>query len=158
MKPLNERKLMVENRADLSQEKQCKLLTIHRSGLYYNSLGESEENLKIMRLLDEQYFETPFYGALKLLALLKEYGFSINLKRVRRLMKKINWKTIYREPKTSISNKLHQKYPYLLRNLKIERKNQIWATNITYIPMKKGFMYLSDNRFTYKIRGQYRTQ
>ncbi len=88
MKPLNERRLMVENRANLSQEKQCKLLTIHSSGLYYNYLGESEENLKIMRLLDEQYFETPFYGALKLLTLLKENGFSINLKRVRRLMKK----------------------------------------------------------------------
>lgn len=142
MKPLNERRKMVEKTIELSQEKQCKLLTIYRSGLYYKPLEESEENLKIMRLLDEQYFETPFYGALKLLALLRENGFLINIKRVRRLMKKINWKTIYREPKTSILNQLHQKYPYLLRHLKITERNQVWATDITYIPMKKGFMYL----------------
>lgn len=82
MKPLNERRKMVEKTIELSQEKQCKLLTIHRSGLYYKPLEESEENLKIMRLLDEQYFETPFYGALKLLALLRENGFLINIKRV----------------------------------------------------------------------------
>lgn len=142
MKPLNERRNLVEKSTDLSQEKQCELLTIHRSGLYYKPLEESEENLKIMRLLDEQYFLTPFYGALKLMALLKENGFSINIKRVRRLMKKINWKTIYREPKTTISNQLHKKYPYLLRHLTISEKNQVWATDITYVPMQKGFMYL----------------
>lgn len=142
MKPLKERRKMVEKSTDLSQEKQCDLLSIHRSGLYYKPLEESEENLKIMRLLDEHYFSTPFYGALKLMALLKENGFSINIKRVRRLMKMVNWRTIYREPKTSICNKVHQKYPYLLRGISIERKNQVWATDITYIPMKKGFMYL----------------
>lgn len=142
MKPLNERRNWVEKSKNLSQEKQCDLLSIHRSGLYYKPLEESEENLKIMRLLDEQYFLTPFYGALKLMALLKENGFSINIKRVRRLMKKMNWKTIYREPKTSISNQLHKKYPYLLRHLIISEKNQVWATDITYIPMQKGFMYL----------------
>ena len=133
---------MVEKEFEISQQKQCELLNIHRSGLYYKPLEEREENLKIMRLLDEQYFQTPFYGALKLLALLKENGFSINIKRVRRLMKLINWKTIYREPKTSFGNKLHPKYPYLLRNLKITERNQVWATDITYIPMKRGFMYL----------------
>jgi putative transposase len=142
MKPLEERRTMVEKGIDLSQRKQCELLTIHCSGLYYKPLEEGEENLKIMRMLDEQYFETPFYGALKLLAFLRENGFSINIKRVRRLMKLINWKTIYREPKTSIGNTLHQKYPYLLRHLKITERNQVWATDITYIPMKKGFMYL----------------
>ncbi|MFC6268272.1 IS3 family transposase [Frigoriflavimonas asaccharolytica] len=142
MKPLNERRNLVEKCKDLSQEKQCDLLSIHRSGLYYKPLEGGEENLKIMRLLDEQYFLTPFYGALKLMALLKENGFSINIKRVRRLMKVVNWRTIYREPKTSISNQLHKKYPYLLRHLKISEKNQVWATDITYIPMQKGFMYL----------------
>ncbi len=126
MKPLNERRNLVEKSKDLSQEKQCDLLSIHRSGLYYKPLEESEENLKIMRLLDKQYFLTPFYGALKLMALLKENGFSINIKRIRRLMKKINWKTIYREPKTSISNQLHEKYPYLLRGLSIERNFYGW--------------------------------
>lgn len=143
MKPLDERRNLVEKSHDLSQEKQCDLLNIHRSGLYYMPVEECEENLKIMRLLDEQYFETPFYGALKLVELLKEMGFSINIKRVRRLMKLVNWQTIYREPRTTIFNKEHQKYPYLLRGLSIERKNQVWATDITYIPMKKGFMYLT---------------
>lgn len=142
MKPLDERRIMIEKTTNLSQQKQCELLSIHRSGLYYKPLEEEEENIKIMRLLDEQYFTTPFYGALKLLALLKENGFSINIKRVRRLMKLINWKTIYREPKTSFGNKLHAKYPYLLRHLKITERNQVWATDITYIPMKRGFMYL----------------
>lgn len=140
MKPLTERREMVENIKELSQQKQCDLLSIHRSGLYYKPLGENEENLKIMRFLDEQYFETPFYGALKLQPLLHKNGFSLNIKRLRRLMKLVNWKTIYREPKTSFGNKLHQKYPYLLRHLKISERNQVWATDITYIPMKKGFM------------------
>lgn len=142
MKPLDERRKMVEKTIELSQQKQCNLLNIHRSGLYYRPLEESEENLKIMRLLDEQYFKTPFYGALKLLELLQENAFTVNIKRVRRLMKLVNWNTIYREPKTSIGHKLHQKYPYLLRHLKISERNQVWATDITYIPMKKGFMYL----------------
>jgi len=128
-----ERRMMVESLENLSQEKQCELVNIHRSGLYYSPVAESEENLEIMRKLDEQYFETPFYGVLKLTAWLKEMGFSVNVKRVRRLMKLINWRTIYREPKTSISNELHRKYPYLLKGLKIVRKNQVWATDTDFI-------------------------
>lgn len=142
MRPLHERRMMVESSEFLSQEKQCELVNIHRSGLFYSPVPEREENLKMMRMLDEQYFDTPFYGALKLTAWLKEKGFSVNIKRVRRLMKLIDWQTIYREPKTTISNQMHRKYPYLLKDLKIERKNQVWATDITYIPMRKGFMYL----------------
>jgi putative transposase len=122
---------------------QCHLLTLTRSSFYYIPSGESEENLAIMRQLDEQYFSTPFYGVLRLTALLILAGFKVNKKRVRRLMKLMNWQTIYREPHTTISDKTHYKYPYLLKGLKIERSNQVWAMDITYIPMKTGFMYLT---------------
>ena len=127
----------------LSISTQCQLLTLTRSGFYYIPSGESEENLAIMRQLDRQYFSTPFYGVLRLTALLILAGFKVNKKRVRRLMKLMNWQTIYREPHTTISDKTHYKYPYLLRGLKIERCNQVWAMDITYIPMKTGFMYLT---------------
>lgn len=122
---------------------QCNLLSLHRSSFYYVPVGESEQNLAIMRWLDEQYFSTPFYGVLRLTALLQVAGYPVSVKRVRRLMKKVNWQTIYREPKTTISNKTHYKYPYLLKGLKIIRRNQVWAMDITYIPMEKGFMYLT---------------
>lgn len=127
----------------LSISEQCDILGINRSSYYYLPVGESEENLSIMRFLDECYFKVPFYGALRLTALLTSLGYKINVKRVRRLMKLVHWRTIYREPRTTKSNKTHYKYPYLLKNLSIERCNQVWAMDITYIPMKKGFMYLA---------------
>lgn len=139
-----QRKVMIDPCCPfLSISTQCQLLTITRSSFYYIPLGESEDNLAIMRQLDEQYFSTPFYGVLRLTALLILAGFKVNKKRVRRLMKLMNWQTIYREPHTTISDKTHYKYPYLLRGLKIERCNQVWAMDITYIPMKTGFMYLT---------------
>jgi putative transposase len=95
-----------------------------------------------MKLLGRQYYITPFYGYRKMTLWLKVKGFVINEKRTRRLMKIVNWKTIYREPRTTIANVEHKKYPYLLKGLPIIRKNQVWATDITYIPMAKGFMYL----------------
>jgi putative transposase len=134
---------MIEpNHPQLSQSEQCELLTIHRSGLYYKPVPESAENLEIMQILDKQYFKTPFYGVLRLTALLTSLGISVNKKRVRRLMKLMHWRTIYREPRTTICKKTDYKYPYLLRGLKIERVNQVWAIDITYIPMRTGFMYL----------------
>jgi len=139
-----QRKCMIEPCCpSLSISTQCQLLTLTRSSFYYIPKGESEENLAIMRQLDEQYFSTPFYGVLRLTALLILAGFEVNKKRVRRLMKLMNWQTIYREPHTTVSDKTHYKYPYLLRGLKIERCNQVWAMDITYIPMKTGFMYLT---------------
>jgi putative transposase len=134
---------MVKKGIGLSIVRQCELLSIHKSGVYYKPLGENEENLAIMKLLDSQYLETPFYGVLKLQVWLKEQGYVVNVKRLRRLMKLMCWQTIYRTPKTSIAEAKAQKYPYLLRDLKIERPNQVWAMDITYIPMKKGFMYLN---------------
>jgi putative transposase len=139
-----QRKCMIEPCCpSLSISAQCQLLSVSRSSLYYVPSGESEENLAIMRQLDEQYFATPFYGVLRLTALLILAGFKVNKKRVRRLMKLMGWQTIYREPHTTIGDTTHYKYPYLLRGLKIERCNQVWAMDITYIPMKKGFMYLT---------------
>ena len=129
--------------SQLSISTQCHLLSVSKSSFYYTPTGESEENLAIMRQLDEQYFKTPFYGALRLTAILILAGYKVNIKWVRRLMKIVNRQTIYREPRTTISDKTHYKYPYLLRGMKIERCNQVWAMDITYIPMTTGFMYLT---------------
>jgi len=133
---------MIDRKTDMSISHQCRMLQIHRSGLYYTLCVESEENLLLMRLLDEQYFKTPFYGARKLTKWLEQQGYNINKKRVKRLMDLVGWQTIYRKPNTSWKNKTHLVYPYLLRELKIERSNHVWAIDITYIPMRRGFMYL----------------
>ena len=141
---LEERKEMIEPQSSvLSISTQCEMLSVSKSSFYYVPVGESDENLAIMRKLDEQYFSTPFYGALRLTAILILSGYKVNIKRVRRLMKLVNWQTIYREPRTTMSDKTHYKFPYLLKGLKIEKCNQVWAMDITYIPMKKGFMYLT---------------
>lgn len=143
MKSIAERRDMVdEKHLQMSIVEQCNLLSIHRSGVYYKPCSESEENLCIMRLLDEQYFKTPFYGVRRLTAWLQTLGYKINRKRVRRLMGIMGWETIFRPPKTSDPNKQHKVFPYLLKGLDIARVNQVWATDITYVPMRKGFMYL----------------
>lgn len=134
---------MVDFNEKISVSKQCKVLNLRRNFLYYVPKVELEENLKIMQLMDKQYFETPFYGYRKMNVWLQNQGYEINEKRTRRLMKIIDWRTIFREPKTTICNPDHKKYPYLLKNLTITHRNQVWATDITYIPMKQGFMYLT---------------
>lgn len=144
MRSLQERRSMVESaHGSLCISTQLELLSLSKSSFYYVPEGENQENLCIMRLMDEQYFHTPFYGALRLTAFLQNKGYHINVKRVRRLMKLVNWQTIYREPKTTITDKSSYKYPYLLKNMNISHSNQVWAMDITYIPMKKGFMYLT---------------
>lgn len=138
-----ERRVMInKQQSSLSVVQQCRLLNVHRSGLYYQPCKESEENLFVMRLLDEQYFKTPFYGVRRLTARLKQQGYCINRKRVKRLMELMGWQTIYRKPNTSKPCKENRIYPYLLRGLDINRANQVWAMDITYVPMRKGFMYL----------------
>ena len=133
---------MIKPDSNISLRKQCKLLSISRSGIYYKPCIESEENLAIMRLLDEQYYLTPFYGIRRLTNWLQEKGYHINKKRVRRLMDLVGWQTIHPKRNTSRRNKEHPVYPYLLKNLQITHPNQVWAIDITYVPMKKGFMYL----------------
>ena len=121
---------------------QCTLLNISRSGLYYHPVKISEEDLAFMKLIDRQYLATPFYGTRKIAAWLKIQNYSANRKRVRRLMRIMGLKAIYQRPKTSKPVLGHKIYPYLLGGMKITRPNQVWAADITYIPMARGFLYL----------------
>ena len=144
MRPIEVRRKMIEKEhPNLSIARQCELIEISRGGLYYSPVPESEENLLLMRLIDQQYYKTPFYGVRKVTAWLQSLGYNVNRKRVRRLMGIVGWRTIFREMRTTIAAEGHKVYPYLLKGLPIERINQVWAMDITYIPMKKGFMFLS---------------
>jgi len=118
------------------------LLDISRSSLYYQPVGISEEDLTLMKLIDRQYMATPFYGARKITVWLKSQNYGVNRKRVRRLMRTMRLKAIYRRPRTSKPAPGHKIYPYLLCGMKITRPNQVWAADITYIPMARGFLYL----------------
>lgn len=126
----------------LSVVRQCQLLNISRSGLYYQPAGISEEDLTLMKLIDRQYLATPFYGARRMAVWLKKQGYRVNRNRVRRLMRIMGIEAVYRRPKTSKPAPGHRVYPYLLRGLEITRPNQVWAADITYIPMARGFLYL----------------
>jgi putative transposase len=122
--------------------RQCELLGVNRSGLYYEPLGESDENLALMRLLDEQYTRTPFYGSRKMVEWLGTQGFPVNRKRVSRLMALMGIEAVYPKPKLSQPGEGHRIYPYLLRGVEVNRANQVWSTDITYIRMAQGFVYL----------------
>ncbi len=126
----------------LSVVRQCKLLDISRSGLYYQPVEVSEEELTLMKLIDRQYLATPFYGARRMAVWLMTQGYTVNRKRVRRLMQVMGLKAIYRRPRTSKPAPGHKIYPYLLSGMEITRPNQVWAADITYIPMARGFLYL----------------
>lgn len=134
---------MVEPKNDLiSVRRQCELLGLNRSSLYYRSKAPSEEDAILMRLLDEQYTKTPFYGYRKMTAQLQRLGYKVNHKRVRRLMSKLGLAAIYPKPHLSKPSKEHLVYPYLLRDISIEHSDQVWATDITYIRLHGGFVYL----------------
>lgn len=122
--------------------RQCELLGLSRSGLYYQLRPENDENLELMRLLDEQYTTTPFYGVARMTAWLRAQGFTVNPKRVRRLLRLMGLEAVYPKPRLSIANHQHKVYPYLLKGLAISRPNQVWATDITYIRLARGFAYL----------------
>ena len=126
----------------LSVVRQCKLLDISRSGLYYQSAGVSDEDLNLMKLIDRQYMATPFYGARKIAAWLKSERHSVNRKHVRRLMQLMGLRAIYRRPRTSKPAPGNKIYPYLLNGMEITRPNQVWCADVTYIPMAHGFLYL----------------
>lgn len=140
---LKERRDMVEPCDSLSITEQCEMVGVHRSGIYYTPKGESPENFEFMRLTDLYFMEHPHSGVITICAYLcLTKGFSINVKRVRRLMRLMGLMAIYPSKKLSIPDKGHTKYPYLLKGLLIERVNQVWQTDITYIPMRRGFMYM----------------
>ena len=128
---------------EISVVRQCQLLGINRSTIYYRGRAQSVEDVELMRLLDIQYTETPFYGYRRMTVYLQNSGFSVNHKRVLKLMRKLGLEAIYPKPNLSKPHKEHLKFPYLLRGVKIERSNQVWATDITYIRLKGGFIYLS---------------
>ena len=121
---------------------QCRLLSISRSGFYYQPKGETPLNLKLMRLIDEQFLKTPFYGSRQMARYLSREGYCVGRHRVRRLMRLMGIEAIYQKPRTSLSHPAHKKYPYLLKDMEITRPNQVWCADITYIPMQTGFMYL----------------
>lgn len=126
----------------LSVRRQCELLAISRSGLYYEPVPTSPDELALMRRLDELHLKYPFYGSRKLSLELRNEGRDANRKRVQRLMRVMGLEAMAPKPKTSEPHPEHAVYPYLLRGLRISRVNQVWATDITYIPMKAGFVYL----------------
>ena len=122
--------------------RQCGLAGISRSGLYYRPQEESAENLALMRLLDEQYTRTPFYGVRRMSWWLGQQGYAVNVKRVRRLMGRMGLEAIYPKPRLSVAMPGHRLYPYRLRGVKIERPNQVWGSDITYVRLRQGFIYL----------------
>jgi putative transposase len=134
---------MIEpNQPDISLRRQCELIGLNRSTYYYAPAGESELNLHLMRLIDEQYLKTPFYGWPRMTACLQRAGYAINHKRVQRLMQLMGLQAIHPKSKTTVAGQAHKVYPYLLRGLEITHPNQVWSADITYVPMQHGFMYL----------------
>ena len=127
---------------EISLRRQCELLGVNRSGLYYEPVGESAENLLLMRLIDQEYTRHPFLGSRRLVVWLGERGQVVNRKRVARLMDLMGIEAVYPKPKLSQPGEGHRIYPYLLRGTKVERVNQVWSTDITYIRMAQGFLYL----------------
>jgi putative transposase len=122
--------------------RQCQLLDLSRSSYYYQAQAPSVEELELLRLLDEQYMETPFYGSRKMMHWLRLQGYQVNRKRVQRLMRQLGLEAIYPKPKLSLPHPEHQIYPYLLREVAISQVNQVWSTDITYLPVLQGHFYL----------------
>ena len=133
---------MVSKDHKLSVRRQCVLLTLARSTLYYQPKGESAENLRFMEIIDEQFLETPWYGSRQMARYMKRNNHTCGRHRVRRLMRLMRLVPIYQEPNTSKKHPQHKIWPYLLRNVVINRPNQVWCADITYIPMQRGFLYL----------------
>ena len=137
------RPLVEVNHPDLSVRRQCELLGLNRSTLYYEPVGATSEDLRLMRRIDEQYTACSFYGSRRMTEWLTRQGEEINRKRVQRLMRVMGLEAIYPKPRLSAAGRGHKIYPYLLRDVKIERPNQVWSTDITDVPIPSGFMYLA---------------
>src|ERR1700712_1330621 len=126
------RRQMIEpGHPKLSVVRQCELVSISRSGFYYQPAGETPLNLMLMRLIDAQFLETPWYGSRQRARHLRREGYTVGRRRIRRLMTKIGLAPIYQRPRTTVPNPEHRVFPYLLRDLTIDRPNQVWCTDIT---------------------------
>src|SRR3954464_6454880 len=137
------RSLVEVNHPELSVRRQCELLGLARSTFYYEPTGATSEDLHLMRLIDEVYTDCPFYGSRKITEALTRQGEEVNRKRVQRLMREMGLEAIYPKPRLSATGRGHKIYPYLLRGVKIERPDQVWSADITYVPLPSGFMYLA---------------
>jgi putative transposase len=137
------RQLVEPGHAELSVRRQCQLLGLTRASFYYQAGTESDENLRLMRLLDAEYTRHPFYGSRKLTDWLRQRGEEVNRKRVQRLLRLMGLEAIYPKPRLSQGGKEQRIFPYLLRGVAIERPDQVWSTDITYVPLARGFMYLA---------------
>lgn len=138
-----ERQLMLERaHPDLSLRRQCGLLSLNRSGIYYRPVEVDPEDLFLMHLIDEEYTKLPFYGSRRMKAQLCGLGYPIGRERVQRLMRLMGLEAIFPGPNTSKRAQEHKIYPYLLRGVEITRPNQVWSTDITYIRLAGGFLYL----------------
>ena len=133
---------MITKEADLSIARQCQLLKVNRSSYYYKHVPVSDENLELMHLIDELHLDKPHMGSRQMTDRLGDKGYWVNRKRVQRLRRLMGIEAIYPKPKTSLGNKTHTIYPYLLKDLNIKKANQVWVSDITYIPMQRGFCYL----------------
>jgi putative transposase len=126
----------------LSIVRQCRLLGLPRSTFYNVPRGEGDLNLLLMRLIDAQFLETPFYGSRQMCRHLRHEGFAVGRRRVKRLMRKMGLTAVYQKPRTTVPHPEHRVYPYLLRDLRVERPDQVWCADITYVPMRRGYLYL----------------
>ena len=139
----NQRQAMIDRDHDqLSLVRQCALLDVSRASVYYRPAPPRAEDLELMALMDRQYLKTPFYGSRRIRVWLRRQGYLVSRKKVRRLMRLMGLEAIYRRPNTSQPAPGHRVYPYLLKGVEVNRVNQVWATDITYIPMARGFLYL----------------
>ena len=139
---LERRRQMVEPEHPApSIARQCELVSLSRSGFYRRSTGETALNLELMRLLDARFLETPWYGSRQMARHLRREGYVVGRKRVRRLMAKMGLAPIYQRPRTTAPHPEHRVFPYLLRDVVVDRPNQVWCADITYIPMRRGFLY-----------------
>ncbi len=139
---MSERRAQIQSAHELSRARRCELLSVARSTAYYSPSPVSEEDLALMRLIDQIHLELPFYGSRRIRDELDTRGQRVNRKRIQRLMRQMGIRALYPKPRTSTPGKGHKIYPYLLRNMTISRANQVWASDICYLPMAKGFMYL----------------
>ena len=139
---MSERRGPIHTAHELPKTRRCELLEVARSSAYYRPTPISDDDLRMMRVIDEIHLQLPFYGSRRLRDELETRGHSLNRKRVQRLMRQMGLRALYPRPRTSQPGKGHKIYPYLLRDLRVERANQVWASDICYLPMAKGFMYL----------------
>ena len=126
----------------LSIVRQCELVSISRSGFYHRPAGETALNLDLMRLIDGQFLETPWYGSRQMALHLRREGYAVGRKRMRRLMARMGLAPIYQRPRTTVPHPEHRVWPYLLRDVVVDQPDQVWCADITYIPMRRGFLYL----------------